>query len=105
MTNSNDSAAFCSVMAKICIFLFLRRAVTSRRRLSASKSRSLLIADNTTDTNKIQTNFDSNVHIATFDHEPFTNLFKLFLRVLRALVVNQSSSINFRLRKVASSCS
>jgi hypothetical protein len=63
-------AAFCVLMAEacchfappICIFLFFRD--------SASKSCSVLINDNATDTNPIQTNYDSNVAIRTFDHEP-----------------------------------
>jgi hypothetical protein len=66
-------AAYCVLMAEpcchfappICIFLFFRD--------SASKSHSLLItieASNIKKLNRIQTNFDSNVAIRTFDHEP-----------------------------------
>jgi hypothetical protein len=58
-------ADFCCLMTEICIFLSFC--------VLASKFQKLLItteASNTKKSNRIQTNFDSNVHIATFDHEP-----------------------------------
>jgi hypothetical protein len=50
------------VMTKTCIFLFFR--------FSASKLMRLLITAYATDTNQFQREFDSNVAIRTFDHEP-----------------------------------
>jgi hypothetical protein len=57
-------AAFCGLMTEICISLFFFA--------SNSKLRLLLIVNNSLDTEKlnhVQTNFDSNVAIRTFDHE------------------------------------
>jgi hypothetical protein len=78
-------AAFCVFMTDIWLSLFLRRAVTSRRRLSASKLQQLLItieASESKNQNRNQTNFDSNVAIRTFDHKPkqtFSNCLSLFV--------------------------
>jgi hypothetical protein len=62
-------AAFCVLMTEIWLFLFFQ--------ISASKLSQLLIMLNTINinldesfTSRIQTNFDSNVAIRTFDHEP-----------------------------------
>jgi hypothetical protein len=49
-------------IAKICILLFLS--------VSASKLAQLLITANAANPNQKQTNYDSNVAIRTFDHEP-----------------------------------
>jgi hypothetical protein len=65
MMTNDFSADFHRFMTEICILLFLRTAVTSRRRLSASKSQKLLIMDDAVKTNQIQREFDSNVAIAT----------------------------------------
>jgi hypothetical protein len=67
------STAFCGLVTDSCVLLFFQNP--------ASKSRSLLItieASNIKNSNPIQTNYDSNVHIATFDHEPCTNILKPF---------------------------
>jgi hypothetical protein len=58
-------AAFCVLMTETWFFLFFH--------VLASKFHSLLIMNPTSkirNSNQIQTNFDSNVAIATFDHEP-----------------------------------
>jgi hypothetical protein len=57
-------------MTKICIFLSFS--------VSASKLGQLLITAYAAFTNPIQTNYDSNVAIWTFDHEPSTNFLKPF---------------------------
>jgi hypothetical protein len=60
-----DSKAFCHLMTESCILLFFR--------VSNSKLVLLLIMNYSPEigkSNKIQTNFDSNGTIATFDHEP-----------------------------------
>jgi hypothetical protein len=80
-------AAFCGLIAEICILLFFL--------LSASKSQQLLITDKSTKTNQFQREFDSNVHIATFEIllaskrlASKTNLFKpFFLTFLCVLCV------------------
>jgi hypothetical protein len=70
-------ALFCVLIAEICISLFYFTL--------ASKFNNLLIMDKIVilkNLNQIQTNFDSNVAIATFDHEPkqtFSNNLPLFL--------------------------
>jgi hypothetical protein len=66
--------ACCHFAPPICIFLFFPKP--------ASKFQQLLITDKAANTNEIQTNFDSNVAIATFDHEPkqtFSNDLYLFV--------------------------
>jgi hypothetical protein len=58
-------AAFCVLLTEKCILLFFLNL--------ASKFRQSLIMNTKSKIkklNRIQTNFDSNVHIATFDHEP-----------------------------------
>jgi hypothetical protein len=55
-------AAFCVFIADSCILLFFPKP--------ASKFKKLLIATDALSTNRFQTNFDSNVAIRTFDHEP-----------------------------------
>jgi hypothetical protein len=55
-------AAFCVLIAKICILLSFS--------VLASKFHDLLITTEALKTNRIQREFDSNVRIATFDHAP-----------------------------------
>jgi hypothetical protein len=80
-------AACCVLLTKICILLFFRK--------SASKSLQLLITTIHHFTNQFQREFDSNVAIRTqelFSYSrlfaKLTNLFKPFLCVLCASVVN-----------------
>jgi hypothetical protein len=70
-------ASFCVLIAETRISLFFH--------VSASKSRLLLITDNALETNHTQREFDSNVHIATFEPSPAsspprqnTNFYKRF---------------------------
>jgi hypothetical protein len=93
-------APFSALMAKICISLFFR--------ISASKSRLLLIMNNASDSkksNQIQREFDSNVAIATFEtvlassHPPQkTNLRKLFCSASPFLCSSALSSLSFSVR-------